>query len=135
MNKTATTLVASAMLLVCEIGDASDGLVAPMMAKTVSSYPNLVYDNRSLFSLDHSHIEGPEELISVTSSISASGSQLFEVYAIVTEGTRFSGLVSTKALPTEKFYTSEEEAKNRAAQLQRIEGEDSNIQYVARPVG
>ena len=105
------------------------------MAKTVGSYQTLVYDNRSLFSLDHSHTEGPEEVINVTSSISASGSQLFEVYAVVTEGTNFSAVVSAKSVPTEKFYTCEDEANKRAAELQRKEGEDSNIQYAVRPVG
>jgi hypothetical protein len=134
MNKKATTLVASAVLLGCEIGHASEGLEIPT-ARYARAYQALIYDNRSLFGLDHSHTEGPEEVINVTSSLSASGSQVFEVYAVVTEGTNFSAVVSAKGLAAEKFYTSEEEANKRAAELQREEGEDSNIQYAVRPVG
>jgi hypothetical protein len=133
MNKTAATLIAGAVLLTCEIGDASEGLVIPMV-KTVGSYRTLVYDNRSLVGLDHSHTEGPEDVINVTSSIAASGSQQFEVYAVVTEGTMFSAVVSAKSLPTEK-PTSEDEANKRAAALQKNEGENSNIQYAVRPIG
>ena len=109
------------------------GAVALRCALVYSGH-TFLYDSR-FAGLEHSHLEGPEEdMINTTSSISASGGQVFEVYAVVTEGTFFSAVVSMKALPTEKFYTSEEEARRRAEELQRQEATDS-IQYCVRPLG
>jgi hypothetical protein len=135
MSRATTSLVACAFLLGGEIAHAiveEGGRRAPMRA--VYSGHTFLYDSR-FAGLEHSHLEGPEEdMINTTSSISASGGQVFEVYAVVTEGTLFSAVVSMKALPTEKFYTSEEEARRRAEELQRQEATDS-IQYCVRPLG
>jgi hypothetical protein len=71
--------------------------------------------------LDDSHTEGPEETINVTNLITATGGQLFEVYAIHSEGPLFNAIVSAKTLPTERLFTSEKEAQKRAQELQANE--------------
>jgi len=132
MNRAVTSLAACTLLLGGEIAhaiEAGDYHNSTLVAAGSYSFP---YDNR-FTGLDHSHVVGPEPFMSTASSISASGAQVFEIYAVVTEGTLFSAVVSMKALPGEKIYKSEEEATLRAKELQQQEVNDS-IQYCVRPL-
>src|SRR5580698_10189482 len=133
MDKKAITL-AAAMLLRCELGHAAEIFEYPS-AREVRLHEPFVFDNRSALSPDHSHTEGPEELVICTNQIAASGNQLFEVYAIVSEGPLFGATISAKTLAGEKLYTSEEQATIRAAELQRAEAEGglSDVQFAVRP--
>ena len=129
MNKAVTSLAACTLLFVGEIAHAieTDDYHNSTLVAAGSYSP---YDNRFV-GLDHSHVEGPEPFMSTASSISVSGAQVFEIYAVVTEGTLFSAVVSMKALPSEKIYKSEEEAALRAKELQQQEVNDG-IQYCVR---
>jgi hypothetical protein len=135
VNKAATSLVACALIVGGEIAHAIEGGEYSNSVIVVSGGHTFPYDNRyTAAGLEHSHLEGPEEdMLNTTSSISASGGQAFEVYAVVTEGTLFSAVVSAKTLPSEKIYRSEEEATGRAEELQQQEVTD-NIQYCVRPL-
>jgi hypothetical protein len=117
MNRKITTPVVGAALLSCEV---AHGL-------------NLDY-RMTVPDSPHNHSEVPEMSIILTNSISASGSQLFEIYAIVSEGSSFNAVVSAKMLPMETFYTSEAEAETRARELQQQDTTDS-IRYSVRPIG
>jgi hypothetical protein len=97
-RKTTVTLVAAGSLLAGELAHAIEAT-----------------EDRRVFDSPHSHVDAnvPEWIV-VTNSLSASGGQVFEVYAIVSEGPMNNAVVSMKSLPGEKFYAFEDEARRRA---------------------
>jgi hypothetical protein len=130
MRKTSAGLAACVLIVNVDVTHAT-ARFTHASPSGMAAYQPLACETRP-FGLDHSHSGEPEELLVRSNSIAASGAELFEIYAIHTEGSRFLAVVSAKMVPTENLFTTEREAEERANELQRNETMD-NVQYAVRP--